>query len=572
ILQFVFGGTLKPKDIRIPTFNFLTMFTGAVPYLMPKVIQDKTVNAGYNNLSITGKATLCVRNPATGELQQRPGANLYRTEPIQEISDQDSTSRQIAPFFTGYALSPDSRGLYDLRRPPLTIANPPSCGEDVTATDQESVSAPVGNEAVTFSQIVVSIVRSFFGNQETANVPATIYSRQVVPYQESSYCLIGGCAGEEVNLSYLKKEEADSVRKGGITQAFAPKVLDFSEGQMHGEQESTFDLIGTIKTRIFGSKAIENSTKNLRCSLLPRALQQKEGLDCQTKSSTAPSPTPGTSCTQGCVSANAECDKRAGSYILNSPIAPQPGCSYGMGGVQPNSPTLLSYIEQVSEFFGIPPQLLAGIVAIETRGLALSYAESFVQNASRPDSNSYDINFCKPPDSRNFCGALGVMQVSTPVCMERVEKECPVAIRDQNWTEWCSNRNAPGEFRNLPGYQANPANILDSLVVGASVLKKHVGAGCPAKTSLSKQTVMEVGRSYYGNCAGRDRVENGKIVHDYVSPELLQKLPRFLPSGVSASSFIDIPMRQALSRDGLYSTATSGLTYCEFLWGYYSTH
>ncbi|MBI5036312.1 hypothetical protein HZC09_03120, partial [Candidatus Micrarchaeota archaeon] len=440
---------------------------------------------------------------------------------------------------TNYSLAPNGDGLYDLRQQPLEIASAPACGEDITASDQESVSAPVENQEVSFSQIFVSIVRSFFGNQEKAKVSANIFSKQLVPYQESSYCLIRGCTNETVNLSYLKNEEAGNVRKaGGITQANAPKVLDFSEGEMHGEQASTFDLIGTIKTRIFGSKAIENSTKNLRCSLLPRALQQKEGLNCMSKSS---GETEDSSCIQGCLAANAECDKRQGQYTLKPPVRSY-GCSYSMAGVQPSSSTLLSYIQQVSGFFGIPPQLLSGIMIIETRGLAFDYTENFVRTSSTP--GGYDVNFCKPPTNRNFCGALGVMQVSAPVCMERVEKECPQAVRDQNWTEWCEHRNAPAEFRGTPGYEGNPANILDSLVVGASDIKKHVGPGCQAKTSFPKQALMEI----------------------------LAKMPRYLPPGVSASSFIDIPMRQALSRDGAYSTSTAGLTYCEFLWGYYSTH
>ncbi|MBI5619494.1 hypothetical protein HY950_00855, partial [Candidatus Gottesmanbacteria bacterium] len=390
ILNFFFGGTLKPKDIRIPTFNFLTMFKGAVPYLMPKVVQDKTIPA-ENNLSITGKATLCVRNPATGELQQKPGDNLYRTQPIRQLSDQISLSRQLAPVFTNYSLAPNGDGLYDLRQQPLEIASAPACGEDITASDQESVSAPVENQEVSFSQIFVSIVRSFFGNQEKAKVSANIFSKQLVPYQESSYCLIRGCTNETVNLSYLKNEEAGNVRKaGGITQANAPKVLDFSEGEMHGEQASTFDLIGTIKTRIFGSKAIENSTKNLRCSLLPQALQQKEGLDCKGKSEK----TEDSSCIQGCLAANAECDKRQGQYTLKPPVRSY-GCSYSMAGVQPSSSTLLSYIQQVSGFFGIPPQLLSGIMIIETRGLAFDYTENFVRTSSTP--GGYDVNFCKPP-------------------------------------------------------------------------------------------------------------------------------------------------------------------------------
>lgn len=554
IVQFFFGGSLKPKDIRIPTFNFLPMFKGAVPYLLPKVIQEKTVNAGYNNLYISGKAILCARNPATGELLPKPGTNLYRTEPIQEISEQDSAGRQVAPFFSGYARSPNSQGFYDLRRPPLELANPPGCGEDTTASVQESVSAPTVDQSINFSTLVLSIVRSFFGDQKTAKASATIYSKQVVPYQESSYCLIHGCANETVNLSYLSKEEAKNVQKGGITQANAPKVLDFSEGEMHGGQQSIFDVIGTIQTRIFGSKAIENSTKNLRCSLLPQALQQKEGLDCQTKAA------PATACTLSCQTANDACEQFKGQYTESNKGAGPMGCGYTTSGL-PGSTAVQNALVTVANYFGVPPKLLAAVLIIENgdvgeRGI-LSYSDATAQPAI--NEGGFDQYSCKP----NRCGAVGPMQLSVKSC--NIETSCPQA--KDNWKEWCQFRHAANELRGKEGYQPNPANIQDAFAVAAKKFSNYLGnAACP--TNLSPSDFYKVGHTYYGNCL--DSFQS-----------------RLLPNRPGLSAFLQTRATEIIkARRDLYnwivqsgqtpnhqpSTDTTQPTYCDFLWWYSTTH
>lgn len=273
-LNFEFGkGGLTPsEDFSIADFeNSAKMLESTA--LQPKMIQDITIDA-QNNLYISGTATLCVRDPDTGKLEEKKGGT-YTTEPVPELSLLDQNSRRIAGLMTRYL-----RHNFDDRRPPLEIASTAECEEKATGTPTEETQVKLATGLDFFESIFVYLSKILTGGKEkeTVTVPAWIASKQFAPYADSARCLItGGCENGIANTSYLDPKEAENVEEsGGIAQAHAAYMFDITGGVTNSEETNAMKSQGgttDTKTRVQQGAAINNSTKLVACTSLPLLLQ-----------------------------------------------------------------------------------------------------------------------------------------------------------------------------------------------------------------------------------------------------------------------------------------------------------
>jgi len=197
-------------------------------------------------------------------------------------------------------------------------------------------------------------------------------------------------------------------------------------------------------------------------------------------------------------------------------------------------------MKQAGDYFGVPPQILAGIQYIET-GEALPLSQSYkhtdeeIRSFSEP--GNYDPHYCET----NQCGAVGPVQLSIKACDY---SQCENA-RD-NYKEWCLWRSGANDIRTDPAYKPNPNNYLDAYAALSKLLKAGSGiAGCGPWT---EEAVKQVVCYYYG---GKTECQN---------PQPKQWLygigQLWLPNTI----------------DSYAKVAKNALTYSEFVWVYYLTH
>lgn len=180
-----------------------------------------------------------------------------------------------------------------------------------------------------------------------------------------------------------------------------------------------------------------------------------------------------------------------------------------------NSPCLINgelqkLIEDAANSAGIPPDILAAVVSIETRNGIFGLAKS---DLSEP-------YLC----SANDCGAMGATQLLTGF---GVQSSCSQAAGLDNWSTYACRTSQD----QIP----NPGNIHDSLYAGARMIKAI--SGSVSNSSWPKETVDQVATSYYGSC--KDSYDLGSYMQE-------------------ANSCFNSPAVPQM------------MTYCDYLWNYYS--
>lgn len=171
---------------------------------------------------------------------------------------------------------------------------------------------------------------------------------------------------------------------------------------------------------------------------------------------------------------------------------------------------LQKLIEDAANSAGIPPDILAAVVSIETRNGIFGLSKA---NLSQP-------YLCKA----NACGAMGATQLLTGF---GVESSCSQAAGIDNWSTYAC--------RTDPAAIPNPGNIHDSLYAGARMIKAI--SGTTSNSNWDKDTIFKVATSYYGSCAGS--FDLGGFME-------------------AANSCFDGPAVPKM------------MTYCDYLWNYYS--
>lgn len=212
----------------------------------------------------------------------------------------------------------------------------------------------------------------------------------------------------------------------------------------------------------------------------------------------------------------AKCDTPADKLTLNQPCA--------------INPEMQKIIEDAGSSAGVPPDLLAAVISIETRNTAFDIDSTVVKthNESKNDTD-YKAVFCEP--SIDGCGSFGVMQLLTGY---GYNDDCPspIAKNIDNWTSYSCQSPDHGP--------ANPGNIRDSIFSGARMLKDLSGTSLSNNKNWSKKILDAVGAAYHSNCTAKYQL--GTTLNQ-VNSCILGYHP-------------------------LESNAS--LSYCEFLWNYYA--
>lgn len=191
-------------------------------------------------------------------------------------------------------------------------------------------------------------------------------------------------------------------------------------------------------------------------------------------------------------------------------------CSNFGGNESLNSPCLINgelqkMLEDAANGAGIPPDILAAVVSIETRNGIFGLSKS---DLSRP-------YLCRAND----CGAMGATQLLTGF---GVQSSCSQAAGIDNWSTYAC--------RTDPATIPNPGNIPDSLYAGARMIKAI--SGTASNINWSKETVDQVATSYYGSCD--DTYDLGSYME-------------------AANSCFSAPAVPQM------------MTYCDYLWNYYNS-
>lgn len=171
---------------------------------------------------------------------------------------------------------------------------------------------------------------------------------------------------------------------------------------------------------------------------------------------------------------------------------------------------LQKIIEDAANSAGIPPDILAAVISIETTNGIFSLSK---EELSQP-------YLCKA----NECGAMGATQLLTGF---GVQSSCSQAVGIDNWTTYACRTSQD----RIP----NPGDIHDSLYAGARMIKAISGAA--SNSNWPKEIVYQVATSYYGSC------------------EQSYDRQSFMQEANACFSGPSVP---------------ASMTYCEYLWLYYS--
>ncbi|PIS15580.1 hypothetical protein COT62_02890 [Candidatus Roizmanbacteria bacterium CG09_land_8_20_14_0_10_41_9] len=207
-----------------------------------------------------------------------------------------------------------------------------------------------------------------------------------------------------------------------------------------------------------------------------------------------------------------------------TPVIPEISIPYESPSIT-NYPTNISPVSNatssLSELFneigqkvGVPPKILEGIMMVE-------YPSTF-------DLSSEEIALYSTPGNTipgcgpNQCSAAGPMQVTIGIdsngsssCSGCCGKETCLSSCPNAWLSYGGAVNTYGGYSHTP----NPCNLRDNIYVAAAKLKSDSGA--TSATSWTQDEVYKAGKRYYGSCTA-------------TPPNL------------------------------------GGLTYCEYLWQYYT--
>lgn len=330
------------KDFKVPKLDAIAnFFATGVQYLTPYTVKQKTINQDQN-LFISGKATYC-KISEDNQLVKKPSNSAYTTEVIPELSTLDQASRFAAAITTQYSLSKtDGEYNYNANREPLVmdVTNALGCDDTGNGTVQDPKNVKITSDFFNRGGLL-TLLKTIFGTRGV--IKTTLSSKQLTPYAESMDCLITGC-GSGGDLSYLSPEEQKKVQgSGGVVQTYAPPTHDITSGESTGSEQNTFESQKgniTINTNSAGTKAIENATNYMKCSILPKSLRDKFGLagKCQ-QAATA------TDCSSGSIP---EVAVKSACALKNN--------TFGL------SEKLIKTIEQAASTYEVPASLMLGVI------------------------------------------------------------------------------------------------------------------------------------------------------------------------------------------------------------------
>lgn len=553
IVKLVSGLMLKDQ-----TYNFSDMedegkwLENANQKLLPQALQDREVdftNPQYKQIT----SRLCVFDP-------EDQTKLKINEPSKEGNiikspDQPYIRKLVQHGETYNALFNPKASLENLDHERLTLElsaeSARECGETDTGGDMKTTSKQGEGEnkyltsgnpvevVVAFLQKYITkieqIEKSLFRIEAKTSVPAYIQVSSANPYAQDHFCNIAGCKKEDIESASATNEEKDMLsKKGGFVETFIPASLSYKE-TLNANEENTFNTLGgetisenTTTTRSYLDKGTSDALTALKCALLPASKQGEflKGKTCKFAQGSK-APEAGDNC-GSCTTANAFCEEAGLAPLTGSQSL---GCNYNVSSIE-GPPTLKDMMKKASDYFGVPPQIFAAILHIETNA-GYGYSDSQVQEHSR--TGNYDPAQC----AANRCGAVGPVQLSIKACDY---SQCPRAEQSKNWEEWCSFRSGANDVRNDQNYSPNPSNFLDAFAALAKKLQ-YLGnnTSCGA---WPEETVKYISCSYFGSC---EASEARDWFYEFLS--------------------------QYTTNPGLYAkTVPNKLTYGEFVWGYYMTH
>ena len=183
-----------------------------------------------------------------------------------------------------------------------------------------------------------------------------------------------------------------------------------------------------------------------------------------------------------CTSANDVCGSRGFQPTPNR------NCSFSANNIQAPA-TLQNLMAQSGSYYGIPPQMLAAVMWVETASRGYSLTDQQINQYSQP--GSYDPMYC---NTSTNAGASGPMQISI--------KSCNYAGHENavdNWKVWCDYRWAANAVRNAGNtYAPNPSNYSDALSVSSFFIqhRANIPDGCNAQ--WNRALIDETIHRYFG--------------------------------------------------------------------------
>lgn len=297
-LQFTFTGILTaPKQFKLANIGWIAeMFKNADPAKTPALIQkNRPPDATLAPQHFSGKTRICVTDPQTGELKERVGNELFKTEQLPWLSIMDKYLKSFASYTTRFSLS-----LKDQRfeEPTQDLAEGFALPCTAEARGKPQVAAAIAGEGTNsfigpefnILNILVSITRAIIQGlaSSTVTAPAKAVITVNKPFADTDFCLLSNCQYDNVTIAEKPKEEVNRfVASGGIVKAMAPSVHDPTKGERHGSISNTFQKQGlgshdgptNINLNDPYSKATLNSVNYLRCALSDTTHQTPD-MDC----------------------------------------------------------------------------------------------------------------------------------------------------------------------------------------------------------------------------------------------------------------------------------------------------
>ena len=543
-------------SLQVPDLSFYAQWLRrASPYLSPLQIQkkEKPITSSYT-VSSTANVSAESDEPKDTCYQQKQGVVTTKFPFLNTVLEHAlKLDAFLGPF------GKQNNFNFDPRYPNITLTDRATrgCPEQtpgiaVAASIQNSILKNVFSDIPELAKpVLLAAVRiastwglisgggkcktDVPGCQTGGGYSAQVFTHSLTPYGDREIPDHIGVTKENKSKGFVRTFIPLAGRK-----TFAAAVID-----------NKFDHPGlfnpvpvTIPFPFAGIGGALQNLDDLRCSLTPRSLQTPD-MNCgdvidksRTTGSTTDSvyrasldnTTPGDVASGDCRQANDACAPN-----MSRAAFPNLSCSYSGGSIN-GTPALRNSILEVANHFGVPPAVIAGVLWVENRGSVFNYDNQTVEARSRP--GAIDQNTCRP----NTCGAVGPMQMSAKPGFDASKCEAGDRAGD-NYQVWCGYRTGANDVRGDTTYQPNPSNILDALASAAKKMKSNSETNSCGE--WSRETVNTVITRYFGTPA---------CTRPYPSLYTLFKNTIKGPADTYAK------------------TQTNSLTYCEFVWGYYSTH
>lgn len=508
--------------------------------LTPQMIQDASDDPNkYYDQSISGRSFLCVYNPG-GSLQKRGPGNEnggdraeLRSEKLSWLNYMRRTLRQIR-----LVLSPvggDTQISQKYNDYTMDLTNPPECTDNDNGKRIQS--APTAVVSTGFFSSVWDWINSILGSSKGDSSVKTL-----TPGRNYITNFV------EVPVNQLKGTDSNNASSYGTVEGMLPDAFAAFSVVPGTAEQKEITIGNTTKTADIGydyASAAEQGKKSLQCAILPDSLQPKLGIASQCsnmpkRGAQGARPggmgePPGIPLPGEDVSCSGDVDAMCEQLNNKFNTFPNAGCSYS-GSTIEGSSELKNTFEKSGNYFGIPPQMLAGVAWIENRGGVFKMSSNDITNGK--------------VTAKSSCGAVGVMQVSYDC---NIDPSCPAGDKAKgNWEEWCKHKGAAGALRGNASYVGSPENIKDSIAVAAHVLEYNAFAqntGSCDTNQWNETTVKKAAELFYQGQTSDSKPNTGlySLLIDQV--------------GVPKSVVDQYAKSQA-----------NALTYGEFVWAYMQTH